>query len=363
MNLPTEQIERIKEFGYTDVEACFLYIVMVHSGYFTLRQFLAFAQARRGKRSTVFAQKLIKHGHAHLRDYLGAGSVFHVFSRTIYGQVEKDNLRNRKAHSFDFIRTRLVLLDFILENQEFDYLETEQEKVGFFSEKLGVLKDFLPAKVYEGPPGSPPTIRYFVDKFPLFLAPPFPGASPVVTLSFVDSGFENPLSFAGHLAAYQGLFRQLQTFRFLYIAPKDAYFPRAEERFRSLVSRPLESDVSSEILRYFEIRRKWDNHEYVVPITADLEFLNEGRRRFHGARFDDLYRAWNAGELSESGLRAEFAQITPDRAVFFGTYLVRHHRCPLALERGMGERGMKDTEHRVVHLPVHLPGERKSLTA
>jgi len=363
MRLPTEQIERIKELGYTDVEAGFLYIVMVHSGYFTLRQFLAFSQARRGKRSIVFAQKLLKRGHARMRDYLGAGSVFHVFSRTIYRQVEKDNLRNRKAHSFDFIRTRLVLLEFILENQESDYLETEQDKVSFFCEKLGVSKDFLPAKVYEGRPGSPPTIRYFVDKFPLFLAPPFPGAAPVVTLSFVDSGFENPLSFPGHLTAYQGLFRQLRTFRFLYIAPKDAYFPRAEERFRSLVRRPLESDTSSEILRYFHIRKKWDNHEYVVPVTADLEFLNEARRRIHGARFDGLYRAWNAGELSENGLRAECAQLTPDHTVFFDTYLVRNRRSALTVEQGMGERGMKDTVHRVVHPSVHPKGERKCLTA
>jgi hypothetical protein len=291
------------------------------------------------------------------------GSVFHLFSRTVYGQIEKDNLRNRKQHSFAFMRTRLVLLDFILENQEFDYLETEQEKVGFFCEKLGVPKDFLPAKVYEGRPGSPPTIRYFVDKFPLFLAPPFPGASPVVTLSFVDSGFENPLSFQGHLAAYQGLFRQLQTFRFLYIAPKDAYFPRAEERFRSLIRRPLESDVSSEVLRYFEIRQKWDNHQYVVPITADLEFLNEGRRRFHGARFDDLYRAWNAGELSKNSLRAEFAQVTPDRTVSFDTYLVRNHGSPVAVVSRHGDGCATDPHHRLRHPSRHPAGDANFLGA
>src|SRR5207237_6496185 len=127
-----------------------------------------------------------------------------------------------------------------------------------------------------------PTIRYFVDKFPLFLASPVSGAPAVVTLSYVDSGFETPSSFVSHLAAYQGLFRQLKCFRFLYIAAKEAYLKKGVERFRSLVKRPLESDVSSEILRYFQIRKKWDNHEYVIPVTGDLEFLNEARRRFHG---------------------------------------------------------------------------------
>jgi hypothetical protein len=132
------------------------------------------------------------------------GSIFHLFSRTIYGQIDKDNLRNRKRHSFDFMRSRLVLLDFILANQDLQYFETEQDKVSFFCDELGVPKDSLPAKVYEGGPGSQPTLRYFVDKFPLFLSSPFSGAPPVVTLSYVDSGFETSSHFLSHLGAYLG---------------------------------------------------------------------------------------------------------------------------------------------------------------
>ena len=141
---------------------------------------------------------------------MGYGSIYHLFSRTLYGQIEKGNLRNRRNHSFEFIRTRLVLLDFILANREVEYLETEQDKIRFFCEKLSVAKEFLPGKVYEGGPGSRPTIRYFVDKFPLFLAPPLPGTPPVVTFSYVDSGLGSISGFLTHLAAYQPLFRQLQ---------------------------------------------------------------------------------------------------------------------------------------------------------
>ena len=363
MNLRPDQIERIKELGYTEAESRFIYIVAIHSGYFTLRQFLNFTQARRGKRSNAFAQKLLKHGHATMRDYMGAGFVFHLFSRTIYGQIEKDNLRNRRQHSFDFIRTRLVLLDFILANQHLAYFETEQDKVNFFCEKLEVSRDLLPAKIYEGAPGSRPTIRYFVDKFPLFLAPSLPGASPVVTLSFVDSGFETPSAFTGHVSAYLGLFRQLKTFRFLYIAPKDAHFRTAEDRFRALVKRPLESDVTSEVLRYFQVRRKWDNREYVVPVTEDFEFLNDARRRFHGSRFESLYDSWRTGELKELDLRKEFSQLTPDRTVFFDTYLVQGHCSPVSEDRNDGERCMKDTDHHPVHRSVHPSGERKLVGA
>jgi hypothetical protein len=363
MNLNGEQIERIKGLGYTDAEACFIYIVAIHSGYFTQRQFLNFTQATRGKRSNAFAQKLLKHGHATMRDYMGAGPIFHLFSRTIYGQIEKDNLRNRRQHSFEFIRTRLVLLDFVLANQDLAYFETEQDKVSFFCEKLEVSKDLLPAKVYEGASGSRPTIRYFVDKFPLFLAPPLPGTPPVVTLSFVDSGFETPSSFTGHLNAYRGLLRQLRTFRFLYIARKETHFRTAENRFRALVKRPLESNVSSEVLRYFQIRRKWDKREYVVPVTDDFEFLNDARRRFHGERFESLYEAWRTGELKEHDLRKEFSQLTPDRTVFFDTFLVKGHMCPVGVDSRAGERCMKDEVHPPVHRSVHPEGERKLVRA
>jgi hypothetical protein len=329
MNFPPNHIERIKELGYTEAEARFLYMVAVHSGYFTYGQFRAFTGAAYGKRTTAFGQKLLKRGHATVRDYMGRGSIFHLFSRTIYGQFDKENLGNRNKHSFDFMRARLVLLDFILANRELDYFETEQDKVRFFCEELEVPKDSLPAKVYEWGSDRKPTLRYFVDKFPLFLAPPFSGAPPVVTLTYVDSGFTTASHFVSHLGAYQGLFRHLKTFQFLYIATKDAYFRKAEERFRSLMKRPLESEVSGRILRYFEVRRKWEGHEYVVPVTEDLEFLNEARRRFHGDPFESLYQAWSAGKVTERDLRLEFSQPKQDRPVFFGTFLVEPHGSPL----------------------------------
>jgi len=363
MKMPAEQIERIKGLGYTESEAQFLYIVAVHSGYFTLRQFCTFTHSARGKRSFLFARKLLQSEHALMCDYPGVGPVFHLFSRTVYGQMEKDNLRNRRRHSFQFIRTRLVLLDFILANQNLAYFETEQDKVSFFCETMGISKDCLPAKVYEGRQGSPPTVRHFVDKFPLFLAPPVSGAPPVVTFSYVDSGFQTPSGFLTHLAAYHGLFRQLATFRFLYIASKDAYFQMAEQAFRSLVKRPLESDTSAEILRYFHIRKKWENHEYVVPVTADFEFLTEARQRFSGHRFESLYHAWGSGELTEQNLRTEFLQLKPGQTVFFGTCLVRGCRRPDDLWAGEGERSVKDNNHHAVHRSVHPSGERKLLGA
>ena len=336
MNIPENQVALLMELGYTEPEARFLYVVATHSGYFILRQFLNFTGARRGKRSNLFARKVLNNGHGSVRNYLGYGSIYHLFSRTLYGQIEKGNLRNCCKHSFEYIRTRLVLLDFILANPEAEYLETEQDKVTFFCEKLGVAKEFLPGRLYEGGPGSRPTLRYFVDKFPLFVAAPLLGAPPVVTLCFVDSGLGTIASFLTHLAAYQPLFRQLQAFRFIYISPTDAQFARATDRFRSIVKQPLESDMSSEVLRYFQVRQRFEKRQYVVPITEDFEFLNEAKGRFHGDRFERLYKAWISGTLSEHELRHEFCQMEPHRTVSFETYLVAQHRSHLPeKERGV----------------------------
>jgi hypothetical protein len=178
MNIPQNHVALLMEPGYTEPEARFLYVVATHSGYLILRQFLNFTGARRGKRSNLFARKVLNNGHGSVRDYSGYGSIHHLFSRTLYGQIERGNLRNRRKHSFDYIRTRLALIDFILANPEAEPLETEQDKFTFFCEKLGVAKEFLPGRVYEGGPASRPTFRYFVDKFPLFLGP-FPSVFPL----------------------------------------------------------------------------------------------------------------------------------------------------------------------------------------
>jgi len=336
MNIPQNQVALLMELGYTEPEARFLYVVATRSGYFILLQFLNFTGARRGKRSNLSARQVLNSGHGSVRDYSGYGSIHHLFSRTLYGQIEKGNLRNRRKHSLEYIRTRLALLDFILSNPEAEYLETEQDKVTFFCEKLSVAKEFLPGRVYEGGPGSRPMIRYFVDKFPLFVAAPLPGTPPVVTLSYVDSGLGSMAGFLTHLAAYQTLFRQLQTFRFLYISPTDAQFVRATERFRSVVKQPLESDMSSEVLRYFQVRQRFEKRQYVVPVTDDFEFLNEAKCRFHGDRFERLYKARISGTLSEPELRREFCQMEPHRTVFFETYFVTQYRSHLSeKDRGM----------------------------
>ena len=163
--------EALRDFGYTEEEARFLYLVATHSGYFTCQQFLQFVGTKPGKRSVAFARKVVEKKHASSKEYLRHGRVFHLFSRNLYEAIGRENVRFRRVHSTEYIRTRLIALDFILQNQDYTYLETEGQKLSFFCGQLGIDKKVLPHKRYSGAIKDNFTDRYFVDKFPMYYNP------------------------------------------------------------------------------------------------------------------------------------------------------------------------------------------------
>jgi len=322
MTIPRDQIEALKAFGYTEDEARFLYLVATHSGYFLAPQFLSFVGAKRGYRTHSLTQKLITQGHASMREYRRNGCIYHLYSRKLYAQIGRENLRNRRRHRLEAIKTRLLSLDFILANQGYQYLEGESEKLAHFTEVLHIQKQCLPVKLYTGGANGEPTLRYFVDRFPLFFSPPVSGTPPVVTFSYVDPGVEKLTGFVTHLSQYQPLFRELPTFQFLYVSKSPMHFGKATELFKSLVKVPLESDIAADLIRYFKTQTVWETPEFRLLTKGDLLFLNQAKQRFKGDRFEALLRDWKVARITEAEIRAEFPARTQDRKVYFDTYLV-----------------------------------------
>src|SRR6266478_2374352 len=169
MIFPEFSLANLSSLGYTEDEARFLYVVATHSGYFSMRQFLQFTGTKSGDKSMTFSQKLLGKGHATARSFLRNGLVYHLFARIVYRAISRENLRNRRAHSLEHIRTRLVALDFVLAHLQYEYLETEDDKLNYFCQQLDIPKELLPRKRYSGPVHNTTTERYFVDKFPMFL--------------------------------------------------------------------------------------------------------------------------------------------------------------------------------------------------
>jgi len=326
MNIAPGHIDALQSLGYTEPEARFLYIVATHSGYFVARQFLAFTDAHWGKRTTIFWDKLHTNRHARTECFPKSGTVYHLFSRRLYRQIDRENIRNRREHEIEYIQRRIAMLDFVLLNQEHRYLETEQEKTSFFCDRLKVPNHFLPSKLYHGRKTSQPTVRYFVDKFPMFLGNG--ASSPVVTFTYLQGQEAHLTEFVRHLETYLPLFRQLSAFRFLYLARVDSHFEKAKELFHSLVTIPLGSDVSADLLRYFQIRKTWDLSRYTSLTEADLIFRNQAKTRFVGQRFEHLYRGWKVGRVTDSDIRADFGGSKSHATVHFAAEVLSRFAVP-----------------------------------
>src|SRR6266851_1088445 len=162
VNIKPSHLEALQALGYTESEARFLYIVATHSGYFVARQFLAFTCGHWGKRTTAFWGKLHTKKHARTENLPKSGKVYHVFSRRLYRQIGRENLRNRREHEIEYIQRRIAMLDFVLSHPERKYLEIEAEKASYFCDQLKIPIGFLPEKIYYRQKTSQPTVRYFV---------------------------------------------------------------------------------------------------------------------------------------------------------------------------------------------------------
>ena len=157
MSIYESQLANLSAFGYTEAEARFLYLVAAHSGYFTVRQFLDFCHARSGKRNARFVEKLFALGHASAQRYTRRSLVYHLRSRQIYEAIGKAHLRNRREHELDYIKTRLLALDFILANPEDRYFETAEEKRRYLIERFKLSESLFLAiqRAWQGPSRSP----------------------------------------------------------------------------------------------------------------------------------------------------------------------------------------------------------------
>jgi hypothetical protein len=147
----------------------------------------------------------------------------------------------------------------------------------------------------------------------------------VMTFTYLNEATDGFSGFVQHLETYLPLFRQLSEFQLMYVAANDAHFEKATEIFHSLVTIPLESDIAEDVLRYFRIRKAWEDKQYLAVTEAELIFRNEAGARFKGEIFERLYRGWKMGLVSAEAMRQRFGTNDRKRSIGFATYKL----CPL----------------------------------
>jgi len=322
MSIPGEYVEAIERYGYTSTEAQFLYLVATHSGYFTQQQFFRFAGVNRGGMGTRLTTKAIQHGHIRTARLARHTLIYNLFSRPFYELIEKDNLRNRRRLSDELIRTRLLILDFVLAHPEHDYLETEHDKVRYFHEERSLPVALLPHRTYRGTQSQSETQRYFVDRFSIFLnrltasdVRSFP------TFLYCDSTNNSLVGFLSYLEKYQPLLHCLPEFELLYAAPNVAKFHRAEKVVTRLFA-PSPHANPQHLCQYFTIRRLWENGQTSQLTRSDRDLLRDGDQRYQGQFFANAYQEWASKALSPTDLGTLFNPIPEPQKVAFKTHLL-----------------------------------------
>jgi hypothetical protein len=317
MSITRFQLEGLHLLGYTRRESEFLFLVAAHSGYFTNCQFKSFTRTESGSISRALIPKLLYRKHASYQAYRSGERVYRVLAGKVYQAIERANLRTLMRHELDYVKTRLVALDFVLGHPEYSYLDTEAEKVAFFENTCRVGRETLPVKQYRAKNSGKITPHYFVDRFPMFVNAG--SSSPLVTFTYVAAGAVTLGGFRTHLRMYFRMFQALPSFEFIYIAPTSRLFRAAESEFHRVLYGPGGPSTPVNVLKYFQLRKAWDAKERVV--SADVVLLKEAQQRYAGSATEEVYRKWRSGVVGDDEVMQVGSQSTESRKGAFRTVL------------------------------------------
>ena len=292
MNISTQQLEALRRYGYTDRESQFLYLVATHSGFFLQRQYAEFLDISGRGRVSDFISKAT--ANKHVKEYFYQARklhIYHLFSRPVYAALGKEDSGNRKPGRYQGAvkaYAKLLILDFVLANPGYQYLEEEPDKIHFFTTQKGISQKFLPVRVFEGRNGST-TSRYFIDKFPICFSPP----SGLVHFTYIEDASGNLAAFTRHLQQYHSLMCALRgEFRLVYVAYSSRNFALAEKLFFNHFSQGDTRVERSRLERYFWLREMAEARRFKELTHRDIFDWQTGLRRYTAPQHETEYQFW-----------------------------------------------------------------------
>jgi hypothetical protein len=129
-----QRVQAVAKFGFTERQARFLAIVMLHGGVCVRRQYARFAGTAYGQNVNAFFDKLVDRGYASPCDCVhNRAKLYHVHDRALYGAIGEANSRYRQPVPARAIFERLLRLDAVIEDRELKWLPTEGDKLAFFA--------------------------------------------------------------------------------------------------------------------------------------------------------------------------------------------------------------------------------------
>jgi len=318
-----DHLDRLRDFGYNEQEARFLYLAATHSGYFTRDQFLSFTHQTKGCLVHRFTTKLLTQHHAQATQYGHKTYVFKLTSRKIYDLIGKQDLRDHRFHTADFIRKRLLVLDFVLAHPDLQYLESQAEKLKFFHAQLSITASLYPGQTDRSADLDLSLNRYFRDRFPVFVSPrngSGPGSA-LATFVYCDPAHHGISWFAGYRDRHQVFLRRLPAFDLIYATPSPWKLDRASQVFTAIFRNANRPDPEH-LTRYFQIRRLWETGQNASLTRTDRDLLRAGDKQYKGEPFESAYQKWFAAGLPEVDLDALLGPSFLRQEVGFQTHLL-----------------------------------------
>jgi hypothetical protein len=322
-------IAALQKFGYTERQAEFLRVVALHGGYFQRRQYLFYTDNELGGTAQRLIDRLVASQHVKTVTSCDRTAVYQLCARPLYAAIGAEDNRNRRFHQPFAVRTKLMALDFVLSHPEAEFFATEQERVALFTERLGLPITVLPAKSYVSKSRASRTVRYFVDKNPVFLPAATEGAAPAVAFAYIHASSDTTAGFRTFLAQYQRLFEALPAFRLVFVASNSRLVPIARKDFRKALHSGARSGAAERetdrLLAHFEARLCHERRDYSGFDTAGIQRLSRELKEFAGPKFD-----WLFAQYKTQGTARVLAEIAPERVAegqgkgIFEAYVLGH---------------------------------------
>ncbi|MGC8551144.1 MAG: hypothetical protein ACP5M4_15815 [Acidobacteriaceae bacterium] len=331
-----DPIQSLEAVGYVGREASFLYLVAVHSGYFLRRQYHRFTQREGGRMATRFLRKAHRHRHIQVIECGQKRHIYHLTAKPIYAALGLAGSQHRRIKSDAYMKSRLMVLDFVLDHLDADILFTEAAKVDFFTTQCGVKLELLPQS-YVGRP------LYFAEGFPILVS-----RIGVPRFTFFDEGQVSRSRFESFLDQYQPLFGTLKASELIYLADAEANVRRAKAAFercfpadRMRGVTPLTPLGVDHFLKFLRAKQFFEAEGGGV-LSSELQLLREGESLYTTLEHQALYAAWKAGSTNADKIRERFQQ-TPLRMSFTTTVLPYSY--PIYTLRQDGQPEESDATH------------------
>ena len=293
-------IQDLMRLRYTDREASFLYLVGRFSGYFLGRQYASFLKRQPGGLIYQLMHKAKARAHIEVLDYGQHCYVYHLKAKPLYRLLECEDSQARRPKGDDEIKTRLMILDYVLDHPDLDFLGLKSEKIEYFAANHGIqILDGSDRVAPREPSHFSVHLNRFAHRFPIVLR--MQNGACTTTFTYFDNGTMTVKAFSRQLKDLEPIIVRIKRFEIVYVALSERNFDSAEAAFDKVF--PQIKSPGTNTLVPFGPKHLMNfflaDHLFCANSPQfrqeHLLMLRDGERIYQRPEHDKLRKAWHQG--------------------------------------------------------------------